>query len=33
VMQAFPGAEIVSVRQLAAPEAPVGEEAAAEEED
>jgi DNA polymerase-3 subunit gamma/tau len=33
VMQAFPGAEIVSVRQLAAPEAPVGEEAAAEDED
>jgi DNA polymerase-3 subunit gamma/tau len=31
VMQAFPGAEIVSVRQLAAPEAPA-EEAAAEED-
>jgi DNA polymerase-3 subunit gamma/tau len=33
VMQAFPGAEIVSVRQLAAPEAPVGEETTAEEDD
>jgi DNA polymerase-3 subunit gamma/tau len=33
VMQAFPGAEIVSVRQLAAPEAAAGEESVAEEED
>ena len=33
VMQAFPGTEIVSVRQLATPEAAVGEDATSEDED